>query len=222
MSNQAVAFASTRTSDSNVPTLAASDAQQADVSCLNDAAFAVHPDCKSGSGMVFTLGEESISSVSAKKKINARSSTEAELVRVDDCIASVLWHALFVTGKVFGLNRHCTCNNASCLKLEVNGKAPSGKRTRHFNIKCFCITGDLIKTDLVQAVCCPAKPMMADHTSKPLTCTSFKFVRAWILNLPKCQICEKVVISQQEKKVKTKLFDGQCRSVLTDETNEKK
>ena len=41
-----------------------------------DAAFAVHSDMKSHTGMVFTLGKGAIISSSTKQKVNARSSTE--------------------------------------------------------------------------------------------------------------------------------------------------
>ena len=44
-----------------------------------DMAFAVHPDMKSHTGAVFTLGKGAIISDSIKQKSNARSSTEAEL-----------------------------------------------------------------------------------------------------------------------------------------------
>ena len=51
--------------------------------------FAVHPDCKSHTGACLTLGHGSISSISAKQKINTKSSTEAELVAVDDAMTFV-------------------------------------------------------------------------------------------------------------------------------------
>ena len=50
-----------------------------------DASFAVHPDAKSHSGFTMTMGSGAICSGSRKQKINTRSSTEAELVAVDDC-----------------------------------------------------------------------------------------------------------------------------------------
>ena len=49
-----------------------------------DPSFAVHLDYKSHTGACLTLGHGSILFVSAKQKINTRSSTEAELVGVDD------------------------------------------------------------------------------------------------------------------------------------------
>ena len=49
-----------------------------------DASFAVHPDMRSHSGMSMSMGKGSILNSSKKQKINTRSSTEAELVAVDD------------------------------------------------------------------------------------------------------------------------------------------
>ncbi|MFN7263281.1 MAG: reverse transcriptase domain-containing protein, partial [Cyanobacteriota bacterium] len=51
-----------------------------------DASFAVHPDMKSHTGAVMTLGEGGLCAMSTKQKINTKSSTEAELVGVDDAM----------------------------------------------------------------------------------------------------------------------------------------
>ena len=45
-----------------------------------DASFAVHPDFRSHTGGVMTMGKGAIQSTSKKQKLNTRSSTEAELV----------------------------------------------------------------------------------------------------------------------------------------------
>ena len=47
-------------------------------------AFAVHSNCKSHTGTVLMMGHSAILSISSKEKINTKSSTEPELVRVDD------------------------------------------------------------------------------------------------------------------------------------------
>ena len=54
-----------------------------------DASFAVHPNYKSQTGSVMTMGNGAIQSGSTKQKINARSSTEAELIGVDDEIGKI-------------------------------------------------------------------------------------------------------------------------------------
>ena len=56
-----------------------------------DASFAAHPDYKSYTGACLTLGHGSVLSISAKQKINTKSSTEAELVGVDDAMTFVIW-----------------------------------------------------------------------------------------------------------------------------------
>ena len=61
-----------------------------------DASFAVHPDFKSHTGAVMTMGTGAIQSMSRKQKLNTRSSTEAELIGVNDAITMVLWTKLFM------------------------------------------------------------------------------------------------------------------------------
>ena len=67
------------------------------------------------------------------------------------------------------------------MNLEANGKASSGKRMQHFNIKYFCIT-DLIEkkgsTDKVLSNGC----MIADYMAKPLVVTKFIHFCEQIMN----------------------------------------
>ena len=55
-----------------------------------DDSFVVHPDCKSHTRACLTLGHGSILSLSAKQKINTKSSNEAKLVGVDDAMTFVM------------------------------------------------------------------------------------------------------------------------------------
>ena len=61
-----------------------------------DAAFAVYVDYRSHSGATISIGKGSITAFSTKQKLNARSSTEAELVAVDDAMSQVIWSKLFL------------------------------------------------------------------------------------------------------------------------------
>ena len=56
-----------------------------------DASFAVHPDCKSHTGACLTLVHGSVLSISAKQKINTKSSIKADLVGVDDAMLFFMW-----------------------------------------------------------------------------------------------------------------------------------
>ena len=52
-----------------------------------DAAFAVHHNMKSHTGSVMTLGKSVVYLSSTKQKFNTKTSTEAELVRIDNIIS---------------------------------------------------------------------------------------------------------------------------------------
>ena len=60
-----------------------------------DAVYGVHKDMKSHTGAALTMGSGTVYNGSTKQKLNVRSSTEAELVAVDDYIAQVLWTNYF-------------------------------------------------------------------------------------------------------------------------------
>jgi len=56
-----------------------------------DSSYAVHPDMKSHTGIYMTLGKCATYTASCKQKLNTKSSTEAELVDLDDTMGQVLW-----------------------------------------------------------------------------------------------------------------------------------
>ena len=66
-----------------------------------DSSYAIHPDMKSHTGIYMTLGKAATYTASFKQKLNSKSSTEAELVSVDDMMGEVLWtrHFLAVQGQ---------------------------------------------------------------------------------------------------------------------------
>ena len=147
-----------------------------------DASFATHSDLKSHTGACMTLGRGMLINYSTKQKVNSRSSTEAELNGVDDKISKILWVSKFIESQGFTIENNIIFqDNMSAIKLEENGKDSSGSRTRHFDIKMFYIK-NLIERELVKIEHCPAKSMIADYLSKPLTGAKFKKFREKILN----------------------------------------
>jgi hypothetical protein len=162
-----------------VTTMEADDTQT--IKWYVDASFAVHKDYKSHTGVTMTLGEGVISSVSTKQEVMSRSSTEAELVGLDDVISKILWSKLFIVAQ--GYNVKTTIiyrDNTSAMKLKENGKSSSGKRSRHFHIKYFYIT-DLIQRDEVQIEYCPTEAMVADYMTKPLVGAKFVQFRDYFM-----------------------------------------
>ena len=146
-----------------------------------DASFAVHEDMKSHTGAVMTMGRGAIQSVSTKQKINACSSTESELVGIDDIIPKAVWTKLFMEEQGHGIKKNVVYrDNTSAMKLELNGKASSSKRTRHFNIKYFYVT-DLIARGELTTEYCSTDLMTADYNTKPLLGEKFARFRAEIM-----------------------------------------
>eukprot|EP00978_Attheya_sp_CCMP212_P032491 scaffold127229_cov35-Attheya_sp.AAC.1 len=91
-------------------------------------------------GATLSLGKGTVTSISCKQKINTRSSTESELVSIDDVILKALWTQLMIEAQGFKVKNIAHRDNTSSMKLEANGKSSSGKHTRHFNIKYFYVT----------------------------------------------------------------------------------
>jgi hypothetical protein len=165
----------------DVLTLEADDCQT--LTWYVDAAFAVHVDMRSQMGAIFALGKGAIISDALKQKINSRSSTEAELIGVDDEVSKILWSKRFIEWQKFLVRLNIVCqDNTSTMKLKNKGKASSRKRTRHFDIKMFYVT-DLIARDEVMVMYCPTDDMIGDYMTKPLTGAKFHKFRDLIMNL---------------------------------------
>ena len=88
-----------------------------------------------------TLGKRAVVSISSKQKVNARSSTEAELIGINDIISNVLWAKLFMQHQGIEIKHNIVYQDIkSTILLAENGRLSAGKRSRHLNIKYFYIT----------------------------------------------------------------------------------
>jgi hypothetical protein len=94
-------------------------------------------------------------------------------------------------------------NNSSIL-LERNGKASSGKRTRHINTRYFFII-DQVNMKEISIDCCPTKKMVADFMTKPLQSSQFIELRDYIMGRVRCIKPKADVISLGQKKPSKKL-----------------
>jgi hypothetical protein len=149
-----------------------------------DAAFGVHPDFRSHTGAVMTMGKGAIFSISRKQKMNTRSSTEAELVAADDVVGSIIWTKLFLEEQGYPLEENILYqDNRSAMLLEDNGRSSAGKRSRHLNIRLFFVTDQKKKGNL-DIQFCPTDLMQGDYMTKPLHGAKFSNFRGQIMNLP--------------------------------------
>ena len=146
-----------------------------------DASFAVHPDFKSHTGAVMTMGDGAMQVMSRKQKLNSRSSTEAELIGVDDAITQVLWTKLFMEAQGYPIEKNILYqDNKSSILLETNGRSSAGKRSRALNIRYFFVT-DQVELGNVTVEYMPTDEMWADYMTKPLQGEKFRKFRSLIL-----------------------------------------
>jgi hypothetical protein len=154
-----------------------------------DASFAVHANMRGHTGGGLTMGRGFPIVCSTKQKLNTRSSTESELVGVDDMMPSILWTRYFLKKQGYKVNDNIIFqDNKSTMLLERNGKASSSKRTKHINVRYFFIT-DRISKGEVRVEWCPTAEMVADFMTKPLQGSLFKKFRDLIMGaLPRKEV----------------------------------
>ena len=87
-----------------------------------DGAFATHQDMRSHTGGALSLGKGVLTGISTRQKLTTRSSTEAELVAVDDCMLLILWTRYFLEAQGYGVDDAIIYqDNKSAMLLEQNG-----------------------------------------------------------------------------------------------------
>jgi hypothetical protein len=115
-----------------------------------------------------SLGKGMVYCTSAKQKINTKSSTEAELVGVNDVMSQVIWTRNFMEAQGFAVRKSFVFQDSqSAILLEKNRTVSSGKCTRHINIRYFFVK-DRVDAGEVEVVYCPTEDMRADFFTKPL------------------------------------------------------
>ena len=156
-------------------------AASGDLTWYVDSAFAVHANGRSHTGGFLHMKKGAVISICGGQKLNTRSSTEAEQVGVDDCMSLILWSRLFLSAQ--GINvKHNTIlqDNKSSILLEINGKASSGKRMRHINIRYFFIT-DCVRKGQCDIKWIRREDMVADYLTKGLQGAEFRRFRDFIM-----------------------------------------
>ena len=181
-----------------------------------DGSYAVHRDCKSQTGGTMSLGRGSMWNTSQKQKINTKSSTKTELVAADDCMAQIIWKKHFLEEQGYNTDHRLQQDNTSSIKLEINGRASSGKRTRHMDVRYFFIK-DRVDSGELKIEYCPTTSMVGDFFTKPLQGKMFrKFYDAVMGNDTK-------LFNENPDEAETKTENENPvdpRSVLNDITNE--
>jgi histone deacetylase 1/2 len=146
-----------------------------------DAAYGVHADGKSHSGLCIALGDGPVFVKSAKQKIVSKSSTEAELISLSDGCSQVIWSRDFLIAQGYHMQEAVIFqDNTSTIALIKKGKSGSD-RTRHIHIRYFFVK-DRVASGEIKIEYIPTESMTADALTKPLAGKRFLEMRRKLLN----------------------------------------
>ena len=145
-----------------------------------DAAYGVHRDRKSHTGVVASLGTGSILDLTNAQSINTTSSSESELVGLSDGIKPILYIRNFLIAQGYeDLQTTVFQDNMSTIQLVNNGIGNSNK-SRHIDIRYFFVT-DRLKQGHLRVKHLGTSDMIADILTKPLTGEQFIKLRDLLL-----------------------------------------
>ena len=148
-----------------------------------DASYGVHMDCKGHTGMMMSLGRGAAMSFSRGQKLNTRSSTEAELVGIDDAIPSIMWGKYFIEAQGYTVTHNILYqDNKSTILLATNGRMSSSKKTKHIEHRYFLIKDKIARGD-IELLHEPTDTMWSDAMAKPQQGKLFKRMRAESMNV---------------------------------------
>jgi hypothetical protein len=119
---------------------------------------------------------------SCKHKMNMKSSTEAEIIGASDYLPNVIWAKMFMETQGHKIVENWfEQDNESAVKLERNGRALAGPKSRHLDIRYFW-SKDRTKANTIRIRHCSTLKMHASgFFTKPLQGALFTKFRDVIL-----------------------------------------
>lgn len=148
-----------------------------------DAAYGLHHDTRGHGGIMVTFGYANapVFAKSSKLKLHTRSSTETELVTLDEGFMHLLWFRQII--EFMGYKQHSAImyqDNKSTIIVCESGHSKNGK-LKHMAIRYYFIHGQL-ERNIAALRYCKSSDMVADLLTKPLAAPQFKALRARMLS----------------------------------------
>lgn len=167
-----------------------------------DAAFAVHNDMKSHTGGGISWGIGILLSMCQKQRLNAKSSTEAEVIGVSDFLSNKIWARMFLEKQGYEIDGNILYqDNQSTMKIEQNGSKSCSKRSRHIDVRYFFIK-DRLESEKIEVLYCHMEYMVADFFTKPLQGKLFHYLKAIIMgHAPLSSFISKFCTKSQDSRV---------------------
>ena len=127
--------------------------------------YAVYHNMIGSTGRGLTMGLVFPILASIKQKLNTRSSTESEIVGVDQLIPSALWTRYFSESQGCGVTDNISYQyNESTILLEKTSKSLSIKHAKHTNTSYFSVTNSIHKGE-ISVEWCPMGEITGDFLS---------------------------------------------------------
>jgi hypothetical protein len=148
-----------------------------------DASYSIHFDSKGHTGILISLGKDgcTVMAKSVKQKLVARSSTESELIALDDGLCYILWCRKLMDELGFKQLKPTIIwqDNQSTIVIANKGPGYLGKtrhvRNRYYFVKQHVDAGDVSLEYL------PTDMMVSDLLTKPLIGRKFRDLRAKLM-----------------------------------------
>jgi hypothetical protein len=166
-----------------------------------DASYAVQKDMKSHTGGAVSFSRGAVMCKSAKQKLNAKSSTEVELVGASDYLSYPIWGKKFLAGQGYVLKENIFYqDNQSTNQFTKNGRRSCGPNSRHIDILYFGIK-DKLGIENIDGVYCPTEQMLADFFTKPLQGSLFRKLRAVIMGHKHIDTLKEIPLATSQEQV---------------------
>jgi hypothetical protein len=171
---------------------------------------------KSHTGGAILFGTGAVLCKSTKQKLNTKSSTKAEVVGASDYIPNTIWLRMFLEAQGYSVTSNILYqDNQSAMRLEKNGWASAGQKSRHIDIHYFFIKDRLMQERMLIEHC-PTEAMLADFFTKPLQGTLFLKFRSIILGHAHIQMIARPPLTGTEERVGQEVvsdgFNGHSQS----------
>jgi hypothetical protein len=148
-----------------------------------DASYGTHWDWKGHTGMMASLGKGALMSFSHKHKLNAGSSTEAELIGIADALRLMMWGKYFIEAQGYTVSHNVLYqDNKSTILLAKNGRMSGSNRTKHIEHRFYLVKDKIDRGDL-EIEHMGTDKMWSDILNKPKQGKVFREFRGHLMNV---------------------------------------
>ena len=166
-----------------------------------DASYAPHYDMRSHTGGCISFGRGMVCCRSTKQKLNTKSSTEAELVGLNDVLPYIIWTKYFVEAQGHTIKNNIIYqDNQSAMLMEINGRSSAGSQSRHINIRYFWVK-DCVERENMKIIHWPTFRMAADFMTKALQGKLFSGFRNVIMGVFDTGALDNMIAHQRKERV---------------------